>query len=156
MTDENYKKYEKIQKIQQGEQIIYNKKQYPRNTTLRDRKIIDSRHSKRLPLLTRKIFILGMSIILVLLIFSKMYNDNRSFLILYNSIFVFILLFIPVFYTMKKVYYFILLYIILFSILGGLGYGWGIFGLILTINPFKKKTPKNPSGMKTSAGNPSV
>ena len=57
---------------------------------------------------------------------------------------------------MKRVYYFILLYIILFSILGGLGYGWGILGVILTINPFKKKKPKNISGMKTSVGNPSV
>ena len=71
MTYDNYEKYKKIQKIQQGEEIIYNKKQYPRNTTLRDRKIIDSRHSKRLPLLTRKILILTMSMI-VLLIFSKM------------------------------------------------------------------------------------
>ena len=51
-------------------------------------------------------------------------------------------------------YYMILLYIIVLGMLGCLGYGWGIFSVILTLNPLKEK--KKHSGMKNSVASQSV
>lgn len=154
MTRKNYDNYKKIQRFEKSEEIIYDNKQYPRNVTMQDKRIIDSRHSKRLPLLTRKIMILFFCTILVLLMFAKINNENRTYLTFFFTIVVMILMIIPIFNTMKKNYYMILLYIIVLGMLGCLGYGWGIFSVILTLNPLKEK--KKPSGMKNSVASPSV
>ena len=57
---------------------------------------------------------------------------------------------IPLFYTMKKIYYVLLLYTIIIVILGTLGYGWGVVGVIVNLNPLKKKTNE----MKNSGVSP--
>ena len=54
-----------------------------------------------------------------------------------------ILLSIPFFYLMNKSYYLTLIYIISVSILGSMGYGWGLVGALINLNPLTK-AEKNP------------
>ena len=60
------------------------------------------------------------------------------------------LMIIPLFYMMKTDFYMILIYIIILVIFGTMGYGWGLFSVIINLNPLKEK---NSTGKKTSAGN---
>ena len=44
---------------------------------------------------------------------------------------------------MKVSYYSILAYVIILIILGNMGYGWGLFGVMINLNPLKKRPKKN-------------
>ena len=150
MTTQNLKRYQLIQSSRYATEADYENKQYPRRFTMPDKKIVDSRYSGRIPLLTRKIIILFFCMMILLLILGKINNDNKSYTTAFFTAVIFFMIVIPFFYTMKKVYYLILLYTIIIVILGTLGYGWGIFGVVVNLNPLKKK----PNEMKNSVASP--
>ena len=141
MTTANLERYRKIQGSRDSMEIDYTNKQYPKKFTMSDRRIADSRYSGRIPLLTRKILILFLCSMILLLMFSKINNDNKSYLTAFFTMVIFFLILIPFFFTMKKVYYLLLLYFIVLVTLGSLGYGWGLLGVLVSLNPLKKKTP---------------
>lgn len=151
MTTANLERYKKIQASKSFEEIDYNDKQYPNKFTMDDKKIVDSRYSGRIPLLTRKIIILFLCSLILLLMYAKINNDNKSYTVAFFTLFIFFLMMVPFFYTMKKIYYVILMYIIVVVTLGTLGYGWGFFGVLVNLNPLKKK---KPTEKKNSVVNP--
>lgn len=140
-TTANLERYIKIQGSRDSKEVNYNNKQYPKKFTMGDRRIVDSRYSGRIPLLTRKILILFICSIILLLMFSKLNNDNKSYVTAFFTMVTFFLILIPFFFTMKKVYYLLLLYFIILVVLGSLGYGWGLVGVLVNLNPLKKKNP---------------
>ena len=150
MTKKNLERYQLIQSSRYATEADYENKQYPRRFTMPDKKIVDSRYSGRIPLLTRKIIILFVCILILLLIFAKINNENKSYTTAFFTVLIFFMITIPLFYTMKKIYYVLLLYTIIIVILGTLGYGWGVVGVIVNLNPLKKK----PNEMKNSGASP--
>ena len=140
-TTANLERYRKIQASRDFKEVDYNDKQYPKKFTMEERRIVDSRYSGRIPLLTRKILILFLSSMILLLMFSKINNDNKSYVTAFFTMVTFFLILVPFFFTMKKVYYLLLLYFIVLVVLGSLGYGWGLVGVLVNLNPLKKKTP---------------
>lgn len=140
-TTANLERYRKIQASRDFKKVDYNDKQYPKKFTMEEKRIVDSRYSGRIPLLTRKILILFLSSMILLLMFSKINNDNKSYVTAFFTMVTFFLILVPFFFTMKKVYYLLLLYFIVLVVLGSLGYGWGLVGVLVNLNPLKKKTP---------------
>ena len=143
MTTDNFNRFITIQRTRGDNTAEYRDKQYPRGFTMNDKKIADSRYSGRLPLLTRKIIILFFSIIILLLMFAKINNINKTYTTGFFTIVLFFLMMIPIFYDVKKFYYVVLLYIIILTLLGTMGYGWGILGVIINLNPLKPKSNTN-------------
>jgi 4-amino-4-deoxy-L-arabinose transferase-like glycosyltransferase len=150
MTAHNLERYQLIQSSRYATEADYENKQYPKRFTMPDKKKVDSRYSGRIPLVTRKIILLFVCILILLLIFAKLNNDKKSYTLGFFTALLFILITIPFFFTMKKIYYILLLYFIVIVILGSMGYGWGLLGLIVNLNPIKAK----PNEMKNSVGSP--
>jgi cellobiose-specific phosphotransferase system component IIC len=140
---QNYEYYKKLQESRGEHSYVYSEKEYPRGFTMPDKKIVDNRYSSSLPRFTQKHFLLLLSIIIVVLIFSDITKKDNSYLT--GTVFgiILILLSIPFFYLMNKSYYLSLIYIIAVSILGSMGYGWGLMGALINLNPFTK-AEKNP------------
>ena len=141
MTTANLERYRIIQGSRDLKEVDYNNKQYPKKFTMEIRRIVDSRYSGRIPLLTRKILTLFLCSMILLLMFSKINNENKSYVTAFFTMVIFFLIIIPFFFTMKKVYYLLLLYFIVLVTLGSLGYGWGLIGVLVNLNPLKKKNP---------------
>ena len=135
----NLEYYKRLQKTRGDHAYEYTEKQYPRGFTMPDKKVADSRYAPSLPRLTQKHVLLFISYIIVLLIFSHIYRQNRSYTTFIGFITILYLLSIPVFYLVKKKYYFFLLYLISLIIFGTLGYGWGFLGVLISLNPLKPK-----------------
>jgi hypothetical protein len=140
-TRENLEYYKKLQQSRGDHSYEYKEKQYPRGFTMPDKKVVDSRYSPSLPRLTQKHVLLFISYIIILLIFSHIYRQNRAFTTFIGFITVLYLLSIPVFYLVKKQYYFFLIYLISIIIFGTMGYGWGLIGILISLNPLKPKKP---------------
>ena len=122
-----------------GQELEYTKKEYPRCFTIPDKKIVDGRITTGTYKLTGKIFMLLVSIIILTLIFARINKDNNSFttfILIITNVF---LIFIPLFYTMKVAYYKSLIYITTIIIFGTMGYGWGLFSILINLNPTRKK-----------------
>lgn len=143
MTTKNLETFLKIQNTKRENNTEYNNKQYPRGFTMNDKKIVDSRYSGRIPLLTRRILLLSFSILLLFLMFAKINNENKTYTTGFFTSLVLMFMTIPLFYEVKKVYYVIILYAIVIILLGTMGYGWGIFGVIINLNPLKPKKNSN-------------
>ena len=110
---------------------------------MKDKRIVDSRYSPRIPKLTRKVFMLFVCIVLLTLMFSKVNNENRSYTTGFFTILICFLVTLPIFYTMKVSFYTLLLYIIIIVLLGSLGYGWGIIGVVMNLDPLGLKKKKS-------------
>lgn len=138
-TTKHLNTYFKVQGSKSNNEYIYTKKKYPRNFTREDKRIANSRYSRRQALITRKEILLMVCSLLLFLMFAKIGNENNSYTTAFFTSLVMFLVMIPFFYTMKKVYYVILIYAIILVLLGCLGYGWGIIGVIVNLNPLKTK-----------------
>ena len=134
-TNKHLKTYFQTQGSGTIRELDYNKKDYPDNLSMNDKKIVDSKQSRRLPKINKKIILLLFCIIILTLIFSRINNDNRSYTVGLTIAIISILIIIPFFYLMKADYYFIVGYIIIISIIGSMGYGWGIISVMININP---------------------
>ena len=142
-TTKNLNTFFKIQNSLGENNTEYTDKQYPGGFTMNDKKIVDSRYSGRIPLLTRRIFLLSFSMLLLFLMFAKINNENKTYTTGFFTSLVLIFMTIPLFYEVKKVYYVIILYAIVLILLGTMGYGWGILGVIVNLNPLKPKKNSN-------------
>jgi hypothetical protein len=137
-TEKNKQTYLELQKSRLGEEYIYSEKEYPANFTKDDKRIVNSRYSPNNSKITRKIIMLFVSIIILTLIFARISKDNRSYT---TGIFIAIVAFlmaIPLVYIMKVSYYKYLIYFIFLVIFGSIGYGWGIFSIIMNLTLKKK------------------
>ena len=65
-------------------------------------KIVDSRYSGRIPLLTRRIFLISFSILLLFLMFAKINNENKTYTTGFFTSVVLMFMTIPLFYEVKK------------------------------------------------------
>ena len=74
---------------------------------------------------------------------AKINNENKTYTTGFFTSVVLIFMTIPLFYEVKKVYYVIILYAIVLILLGTMGYGWGILGVIINMNPLKPKKKSN-------------
>lgn len=149
-TRDSLENYIKIQKSRASENQVYNKKIYPKGFTMEDKRIANSRYSPNFDRLDRKKILIIICIILTALMFAKISNLNKSLTTGVLFMGVGFLMIIPLFYMMKTDFYMILIYIIILVIFGTMGYGWGLFSVIINLNPLKEK---NSTGKKTSAGN---
>ena len=138
-TRENLEYYKKLQQSRGDHSYEYKEKQYPRGFTMPDKKVVDSRYAPSLPRLTQKHVLLFISYIIVLLIFSHIYRQNRAYTTFIGFLLVLYLLAVPVFYLMQKKYYVSIMYIIVVTIFGTMGYGWGLLGILVSLNPLKPK-----------------
>ena len=138
----NLQYYFNLQKSRGDHIYEYEEKDYPRGFTIPDKKIAESRYSPSLPRITQKEVLLFICYMICLLIFSQIYRQNRSYITLISFIIVIFMLSIPVFYLMMKNYYVFLMYIISILIFGSMGYGWGLLGVLMNLNPLKPKTQK--------------
>tara|TARA_B100000676_G_C17828195_1_gene706374 strand:+ start:222 stop:752 length:531 start_codon:yes stop_codon:yes gene_type:complete len=148
----NYNYYKKLQEARGNFNYTYGKKEYPRGFTSHDKKIVDGRYSPARPIFTKKQFLLLLSLVILVLIFSQILRKNKGYFAYSSFLVVLFLLAIPFFYMMKASYYSILAYVIIIIILGNMGYGWGLFSVILNLNPLKKK-PKTPPMTETPITN---
>ena len=146
MTTKHLNTYFKVQGTKNDNQYVYSTKKYPRNFTKEDKRIANSRYSRRQALITRKEIILMFCSLLLFLMFAKIGNENNSYTTAFFTSLVMFLVMIPFFYTMKKVYYVILLYAIILVLLGCLGYGWGIVGVVIKINPLQTQKVTEVTG----------
>ena len=137
-TEENKQLYLELQKSRLGEEYIYDEKEYPANFTKDDKRIVNSRYSPNNSKISGKIIMLFVSIIILTLIFARISKDNRSYTIGFFIAIVAFLMAIPLIYVMKVSYYKYLMYFILLVIFGSLGYGWGIFSIIMNLTLKKK------------------
>lgn len=153
MTDEikkdtvklkNYNYYKKLQEARGNYNYTYGKKEYPRGFTSHDKKIVDGRYSPSNIRITKKHILLLLSTIILVLIFSQILRKNKGYFAYSSFLVVLFLLGIPFFYMMKASYYSILAYVIIIIILGNMGYGWGLFSVMLNLNPLKKPKVKAP------------
>ena len=140
---QNYEYYKELQETRGDFNYVYNKKEYPRGFTSQDKKVVDKRYSPSNPRFTKKHFLLILSTVILVLIFSQILRKNKGYFAYSSFAVVLFLLSIPYFYTMKVSYYSILAYVIILIILGNMGYGWGLFGVMINLNPLKKKPKKN-------------
>ena len=122
----NYDYYKRLQQSRGDYSFVYNKKEYPRGFTKQDKEIVDKRYSPSNPRITKKQFLLFLSTMILVLIFSQILRKNRGFMAYLSFGIVLFLLFIPFLYLMKKSYYSILAYVVVIITLGNMGYGWGI------------------------------
>ena len=153
---ENLEYYKKLQLTRGDHAYEYEEKQYPRGLTMADKKVVDSRYASSLPRITRKHVLLFISYIIVLLIYSNIYRKNRSYTTLVCFLIVLFLLSIPVFYLMQKKYYGFLMYIIVITIFGTMGYGWGLLGILTSLNPLKPNPNPNPKINSNPNPNPKI
>lgn len=118
---------------------------YPRypKFTMNDKKIINSRYSPSTTKISKKIIMLFLSIMVLTLIFAHINKENNDYLTVLGIIGVSGLMVVPFFYIMVKSYYMYVLYFIVIAILGMLGYGWGLFSVLLNLNPVNKINIKN-------------
>ena len=135
----NYNYYKKLQEARGNFNYTYGKKEYPRGFTSHDKKIVDGRYSPARPIFTKKQFLLLLSLVILVLIFSQILRKNKGYFAYSSFLVVLFLLAIPFFYMMKASYYSILAYIVIIIILGNMGYGWGLFSVMINLNPLKKK-----------------
>lgn len=149
---DNYNYYKKLQEARGNFNYTYGKKEYPRGFTSHDKKIADGRYSPARPIFTKKQFLLLLSLVILVLIFSQILRKKKGYFAYTSFIVVLFLVFIPFFYVMKVSYYSILAYVIIIIILGNMGYGWGLFSVMLNLNPLKKK-PKTPPMAETPITN---
>lgn len=140
---QNYEYYKELQEARGNFNYVYNKKEYPRGFTSQDKKVVDNRYSPSNPRFTKKQFLLILSTVILVLIFSQILRKNKGYFAYSSFAAVLFLLSIPYFYTMKVSYYSILAYVIILIILGNMGYGWGLFGVMINLNPLKKKPKTN-------------
>jgi hypothetical protein len=148
---QNYEYYKELQEARGDFNYVYNKKEYPRGFTSQDKKVVDKRYSPSNPRFTNKHFMLFLSTVILVLIFSQILRKNKGYFAYSSFAVVLFLLSIPYFYTMKVSYYSILAYVIIIIILGNMGYGWGLFGVIINLNPLKKPKTKIPTQPQVSA-----
>lgn len=146
MTRTHLNTYFKVQGTKSNNEYVYSSKKYPHNFTQEDKRVANSRYSRRQALIGRKEIILMFCSLLLFLMFAKIGNDNNSYTNSFFTTLVMFMIMVPFFYTMKKIYYVILLYIIVIVLLGSLGYGWGILGVMINLNPLKKKKPTEVIG----------
>lgn len=149
-TRENLEYYKRLQKTRGDHSYEYKEKQYPRGFTMPDKKVADSRYSPSLPRLTQKHVLLFISYMIILLIFSHIYRQNRAYTTFIGFLLVLFLLSVPVFYLMQKKYYVFMMYIIVVTIFGTLGYGWGLLGVLVSLNPLKPKKKTIPTNNSKS------
>jgi len=142
-TTDNYNKYKEMVQSRKGEEIEYIEKEYPIGFTIPDKKIVDGRKANRTYKITGKIFMLFVCIIILTLIFSRINKDNKSFTTIFLISIIGFMVTIPLFYTMKVSYYEYLIYFTTIVIFGTMGYGWGLFNVLINLNPTKKKPLKN-------------
>ena len=167
MTDEikkdtvklkNYNYYKKLQEARGNFNYTYGKKEYPRGFTSHDKKIVDGRYSPSNIRITKKHILLLLSTVILVLIFSQIVRKNKGYFAYSSFLVVLFLLAIPFFYMMKASYYSILAYIVIIIILGNMGYGWGLFSVMINLNPLKKKpkikTPITEAPLTNSAPSP--
>ena len=149
-TRQNYEYYKKILESSKTKVREYKEKDYPRNFTMNDKKIVDKRYASSLPRITRKAALLFICFMILILIFSHIYRLNRAFITLISFSILFVLLSIPFFYLMKKSYYSSLIYLVLIVIFGTMGYGWGVLGVLVNLNPLKPKKPAVKNNIPSS------
>jgi hypothetical protein len=137
-TEENKQLYLELQKSRLGQEYIYSEKEYPANFTKDDKRIVNSRYSPNNSKISGKIIMLFVSIIILTLIFARISKDNRSYTTGFFIAIVAFLMAIPLVYIMKVAYYEYLIYFILLVIFSSLGYGWGIFSIIMNLTLKKK------------------
>uniref|UniRef100_A0A6C0J6I7 Uncharacterized protein n=1 Tax=viral metagenome TaxID=1070528 RepID=A0A6C0J6I7_9ZZZZ len=137
-TEENKQLYLELQKSRLGQEYIYSEKEYPANFTKDDKRIVNSRYSPNNSKISGKIIMLFVSIIILTLIFARISKDNRSYTTGFFIVIVAFLMMIPLVYIMKVAYYEYLIYFILLVIFSSLGYGWGIFSIIMNLTLKKK------------------
>jgi len=137
-TEENKQLYLELQKSRLGQEYIYSEKEYPVNFTKDDKRIVNSRYSPNNSKISGKIIMLFVSIIILTLIFARISKDNRSYTTGFFIAIVAFLMMIPLVYIMKVSYYKYLIYFILLVIFGSIGYGWGIFSIIMNLTLKKK------------------
>ena len=147
---QNYEYYKELQEARGNFNYVYNKKEYPRGFTSQDKKVVDYRYSPSNPRFTKKQFLLILSTVILVLIFSQILRKNRGFTAYLSFGTIIFLLSIPFFYTMKKTFYTIIAYVTVLIILGNMGYGWGILGVMVNLNPLKKKPKTVPPPAQTA------
>ena len=68
---ENYEYYKELQEARGNFNYVYNKKEYPHGFTSEDKKVVDNRYSPSNPRFTKKHFLLILSTVILVLIFSQ-------------------------------------------------------------------------------------
>jgi len=120
-------------------QNIYDndKDRYPRypKFTMNDKKIINSRYSSVTTKITKKIIMLFICVMILTLILAQIYSDKNDYITIGGIVIISGFMVVPFLYIMVKSYYMYILYFIIILILGMMGYGWGIFSIMMNLNP---------------------
>lgn len=115
---------------------------YPRNPkfSMNNKKVIKSRYSPVTSKITRKIIMLFICSMILTLMMAQLNKDRDSYFVTTGIILIAGFMVVPFFYVMVKSYYIYILYFIIITILGMLGYGWGLFSVLINITPGIKAT----------------
>ena len=110
---------------------------YPRypKFTINDKKIINSRYSPTTTKITKKIIMLFICVMILTLILAQIYSDKNDYITIGGIVIISGFMVVPFFYVMVKSYYMYILYFIIILILGMMGYGWGIFSIMMNLKP---------------------